>query len=59
MNNHTSEMLEALKVADNLVKIARKYFPKSIRNNDKFQLENACATIGNILAKVKSEVPSC
>ena len=59
MNKHTPEILEALKVADDLVKIARRYFPKSIRNNDKFQLESACATIKNILTKVESEVPSC
>lgn len=53
MNKHTAEVLEALKIADNLVKIARQYFPKSIRNTDRFQLEAACATIKGALAKVE------
>ena len=45
------EMLEALKYASELIPIARKYFPKSVKHSDKFQLENVCATIGNAIHK--------
>ena len=47
------EMLEALKYAAELVKVARRYFPKSVRNSDTFQLENTCATIGKAIAKAE------
>ena len=46
-------MYEALKEADNLIKLARQYFPKSIRNSDTFQLETTCAAIGKAIAKVE------
>jgi hypothetical protein len=47
------DMYEALKEASKLIDLARQYFPKSIHNSDKFQLENTCATIGKALAKVE------
>jgi hypothetical protein len=34
------DMLRALQDAYNLLDIARRYFPKSIQNSDKFTLEN-------------------
>lgn len=46
-------MLEALKLAAELIDVARKYFPKSMHNSDKFQLENACATIGKAIRKAE------
>jgi len=49
----STEMLEALKYAAELILIARRHFPKSIRNSDKFQLENTCAAIGNAIYKAK------
>jgi len=45
------EMYEALKCAENIIKTARQYFPKSIQNADKFDLENTCAAIGKAIAK--------
>jgi hypothetical protein len=47
------DMLEALKDAESLVKIARQYFPKSIQNGNKFTLENTCAAIGKAIAKAE------
>ena len=38
-------MLDALKYAEDLIRTARRYFPKSIRNSDKFNLENTNAAI--------------
>jgi hypothetical protein len=49
------DMYEALKYADELVKIARQYFPKSIKTSDKFTLENTCAAIGKALAKAEGK----
>lgn len=39
----------ALLEVQKLIPIARRYFPKSIRNSDRFQLENTCATINAAL----------
>jgi hypothetical protein len=47
------EMLEALKYAAEMVKTARQYFPKSIKNRDSFMLENACATINKAIRKAE------
>jgi hypothetical protein len=52
-NANTNQLVEALKEASELIKIARQYFPKSIKNSHKFQLENTCATIGNAIAKAE------
>lgn len=45
------ELLQALQLAAALIPTARKHFPKSIRNSDKFDLENSCATINTAIAK--------
>ena len=45
------ELLEACKMAMELIKIARKRFPKSIKHDDKYVLESVCATIGNAINK--------
>lgn len=47
------ELLEALKYAEELTKVARQYFPKSIKNAHKFQLENTCAIIGKAIHKTE------
>ena len=49
------EMLEALLYAESLIKIARQYFPKSIKHDDKFQLENVCATISKAIMKAEGK----
>jgi hypothetical protein len=49
------KMLAALEYAAELVKTARAYFPKSVKNRDRFQLENACATIGKAIGQAKGE----
>ena len=41
--------LEALQLAAETLKTARRYFPKSIRNTDKYQLESTCATISKAI----------
>ncbi len=45
------ELLEACKDALALVRKTRQYFPKSIKNSDKFTLENTCATLGTAIHK--------
>ena len=47
------DLLEVCKEAFDLIDLARQYFPKSIKNNAKFKLENTCATIGKAIAKTK------
>jgi len=39
------KMLDALKDAERLIGLAKNYFPKSIRNSDKFTLLNTGASI--------------
>jgi hypothetical protein len=46
-------LLAALKSAAELVNTARQYFPKSIKNSDRFQLENTCASINKAIAKAE------
>ena len=48
-----TELLAALKSAAELVNTARQYFPKSIKNSDRFQLENTCASINKAIAKAE------
>jgi hypothetical protein len=48
------ELLEALQRAAELVKVARNHFPKSIKNSDRFQLDNTCATISRAIDKATS-----
>lgn len=47
------ELLEALHVSAELIKIARAYFPKSVKHPDKFKLELASATIGKALQQLE------
>jgi hypothetical protein len=49
------ELLAALKETQALLVIARQYFPKSIHNHDRFQLESASATLGTAIAKATTE----
>ncbi len=49
------DLLEACKEAFDLIDFARQYFPKSIKNNAKFKLENTCATIGKAIPKAEKE----
>ena len=49
VNSHDA-LLEACKEANNLIEIARQYFPISIKNSDKFKLENVCATLSTAIA---------
>lgn len=49
------ELLEACKTAEKLIRVARNYFPKSMQNSDRFDLENACATICKAIAKAEGQ----
>jgi hypothetical protein len=46
-------LLQAAKEAIKLIDLARRYFPKSIKNSDKFTLESTCAAIGTAIAKAE------
>ena len=46
-------MLEALRYAAKLIPTARRYFPKSVKFSDRFQLENVCATIGKAISQAE------
>lgn len=47
------ELAAALEVAERFIKTARHYFPKSVQNGDRFDLENACATVGAAIFKAE------
>lgn len=47
------DLLQAARYALELISTARNYFPKSIQNRDKFQLENINAAIGTAIAKAE------
>ena len=49
------ELLAACEMSAQLIKVARQYFPASIRNSDKFDLENTCAAILKAISKAKGE----
>ncbi|HEX5426550.1 MAG TPA: hypothetical protein VFW94_23585 [Candidatus Acidoferrales bacterium] len=49
-----AKVREALDYAQKLIPTARRYFPKSIRNSDTFQLENACATLGSAIRAIET-----
>jgi len=51
MNTTTAELLSALETAQKIIATARQYFPKSIRNSDRFALEAASAEIGKAIHK--------
>jgi len=44
-------MIDALIQAKKTLEMARKYMPKSIKNSDKFDFENAVAIIGSAIHK--------
>ena len=48
-------MLAALKRAEELIRTARRYFPKSIHNSDKWALELSCAEIGKAIAEAEEK----
>lgn len=45
-------LAEALKEAANVINLARRYFPKSMHNADKFTLEQTCAAVNKALTMV-------
>lgn len=47
------DLLQAARYALELISTARNYFPKSIQNRDRFQLENINAAIGTAVAKAE------
>ena len=47
------DAIEALNYAAKLIETARRYFPKSMKNSDKFNLENTCATVGKAIHKAE------
>lgn len=47
------ELLAALEYVSKIIPAARNYFPKSVQNSDRFQLENACATVGAAIHAAK------
>ena len=44
-----AELEKALHDAAAIIRIARPYFPKSIKDSDRFALELACSTINRVL----------
>lgn len=44
-------MIDALIQVKKTLEMARRYMPKSIKNSDKFDFENAVATIGSAIDK--------
>jgi len=50
------DLLNACKEAYELIRVARRHFPKSIKNNDTFQLENTNASIGKAIHKAQGKV---
>lgn len=49
------DLLAALENARELINVARKYFPSSIKNHDKFQMENTNAAINAAIRKARGE----
>lgn len=47
--SNAPKMLQALEDCQRLIQIARQYFPKSVKNANKFTLENTCATVGKAI----------
>jgi hypothetical protein len=48
------DLLQAAEQAVELIKTARRYFPKSVKHRDKFDLELTCAVLGSAIHKAKS-----
>lgn len=47
------DLLAACEAAFEFIETARRYFPKSVKNQDTFKLETTCATLGTAIAKAK------
>ena len=47
------DMYEALKYAKEIIDIAKRYFPKSVTNGDKYSLLNLDATISKAIRKAE------
>ena len=47
------DLLAALRECNIFMKIARQHFPKSIKDADRFALEQTCAAIGTAIAKAE------
>lgn len=57
ISDSNKDLLVVLKEAAELLETARQYFPKSIRNADKFHLLNVCASINKAIAKAEGSNP--
>ena len=55
MHAAAPDMLDALKLAEEIVRTARQYFPKSIKNKDTFMLNNYGVAINKAIAKAEVE----
>jgi len=55
LTEENAGMLEALKDAMLFVKLSRQYFPKTIKNRDKFTLEATCASLGKAIHKAEAK----
>jgi len=53
--NAAQDLFIACEEAAEIIKTARQYFPKSIRNRDSFALENTNATITTAIFHAKKE----
>ena len=49
------DMYDALKYAKEIIGIAKRYFPKSLKNGDKYSLLNLDATISKAIRKAEGE----
>ena len=49
------DMYDALKYAQEIIGIAKRYFPKSVTNGDKYSLLNMDATISKAIRKAEGE----
>lgn len=50
------DLLIACKEAQRIIKLARKYFPKSIQDSNTFDLENTNASISKAIQKAEGEL---
>ena len=50
-----ADVLDALRAAQKLIETARRYFPKSVSNSDRFELELTCAAVTKALRQTKDE----
>jgi hypothetical protein len=51
-----AELLEALGRASSLIQTARKYFPKSMHNSDRFDLESTNALVQKVKSALQEDV---